>query len=183
MGLNHNRRHADSVGFSAMRMTSKIDCRRFAAEPAYRQAPESELCGDVPSRRPAHTIPAGKAVKSIAGKRMRSTATTVAAAAALFAIAVSAPVTIDFSGTGLDLVASSAMAAKGGNGGGNGGGNNSRNNGSGNKGGNSGGNNGGENGGSNGGGNNDNDNDGGTWRFILDAIEVMQGDKPLWPVR
>ncbi len=106
MGLNDNRRHADSVGFSAMRMTSKIDCRRFAIEPAYRQALESESCGGVPARRPAHTIPAERAVKSIAGKRMRSRATTVSAAAGLIAIAVSAPVTIDFSGTGLYLVAS-----------------------------------------------------------------------------
>ena len=47
--------------FNAMQMTSKIDCRRFAVGPGYQQALESELCGDVPSRRPVRTISAEKA--------------------------------------------------------------------------------------------------------------------------
>ena len=48
--------------FNAMRMASKIDCRRFAVEPAYQQALQSELSGDLPSRRPDRTNPAEKAV-------------------------------------------------------------------------------------------------------------------------
>jgi hypothetical protein len=39
--------------FNAMRMTNKIDCRRFAVDPAYQQTLQSELFGDVASRRPA----------------------------------------------------------------------------------------------------------------------------------
>jgi len=33
--------------FNAMRMTNKIDCRRFAVDPAYQQALEHELCRGV----------------------------------------------------------------------------------------------------------------------------------------
>lgn len=41
--------------FNAMRMTNKIDCRRFATDPAHQQTLESELFGDVVSRRSART--------------------------------------------------------------------------------------------------------------------------------
>ena len=39
--------------FNAMRMTNKIDCRRFAVDPAYQQALQHELYGDTARRRPA----------------------------------------------------------------------------------------------------------------------------------
>lgn len=93
-------------------------------------------------------------VRSIAGTCVRSTATTVTAAAVLFAITVSAPVTIDFNATGLDLVASKTAAAKNSNAGDNGGGNGNGNNGNGNNG------NGNNGNGNSGNGNSDNGNNG-----------------------
>lgn len=51
--------------FNAMRMTSKIDCRRFAVEPAYQQAQERELCGDLWFRHRIRRISTGKAVAGI----------------------------------------------------------------------------------------------------------------------
>ena len=39
--------------FNAMRMTNKIDCRRFAADPAYQQALQDELYGDTARHRAA----------------------------------------------------------------------------------------------------------------------------------
>jgi len=39
--------------FNSMRMTNKIDCRRFGVDPAYQRTLESELFGDTESRRPA----------------------------------------------------------------------------------------------------------------------------------
>ena len=47
--------------FNAMRVTSKVDCRRFAVDPAYQQALERELCGDAAPTRAARTIAAEKA--------------------------------------------------------------------------------------------------------------------------
>lgn len=44
--------------FNAMRMASKIDCRRFAVEAGYQEELVGELCDGVPARRPANDISA-----------------------------------------------------------------------------------------------------------------------------
>ena len=46
---------------NAMRLASEIDCRQFGVRPGYGQALESELCGDLMSRRTARRVPAEKA--------------------------------------------------------------------------------------------------------------------------
>lgn len=55
-------------------------------------------------------------LKAIAGKPILWTARRAAAAAAMFGIVVSAPVAVDFGGTGIDLLAPVTAAAKDGDG-------------------------------------------------------------------
>ncbi|MDH3231784.1 MAG: hypothetical protein OEN55_18490 [Alphaproteobacteria bacterium] len=47
---------------NAMRMSSKIDCRQFAVDPAYQKALERDLCGDVAPTRATRTLSVDKAV-------------------------------------------------------------------------------------------------------------------------